>query len=1137
MKLFRPCLPFATGAVLAVAGIVPCASSATEPSPEGLAFFEKNIRPLLIERCYECHGEDKQKGGLRLDSQPAVLTGGDTGPALVAGKPDASLLLKAVSYTDPNLKMPPKEKLGAHQVALLKQWIEMGAPDPRTNAVVKLAKAGIDLEAGRQFWAFQPVRPPALPAVRNTAWPRSDLDRFILARLEEKGIGPSPDADRPTLIRRVYFDLIGLPPSPQQIDAFVNDRRPDAYARVVDELLGSPHFGERWGRHWLDLARYAESSGGGRTLLFPEAWRYRDYVVDSFNQDKPFDRFVREQIAGDLLPHASPEQRREQLTATAYLALGPTNYERQDKDILELDVIDEQLDLIGKGLLGMTIGCARCHDHKFDPIPTKDYYALAGIFKSTQTMIHDNVSRWVDNELPVKPEVEIALKEHAAAVTALQDQIKTAKKATADTSPAPKGPVAPSSLPGIVMDDPKGKAVGEWTHSTFSKNYVGEGYLHDGNKDKGQKTITFTPEIPKTGRYEVRLAWVPASNRASNTPVSLLHLDGEVNLTVNQRETPPIGDRFISLGQFRFDTSGQWFVLISNEDTDGHVIVDAVQFIPLDDAEAVKLAGVAKLPMPTEVDRPEMIPFIVPDPKSLPGIVVDDTDAELVGEWKYSVHTPPFVGGSYVHDDKTGKGEKSATFRPSLPVAGDYEVRLAHNYNIRRATNAPITIKHATGEARVVVNQQDEPPHGRLFRTLGTFRFDAGTSGFVKITTEGTDGKNVIVDAVQFLPVGDTARALAEEKPAVDVKKLEAQLKELQNKGPKRPVAMGVREGEKIGDFYVCIRGLPANKGPDVPRGFLQVATVGKAPPVPKDHSGRLELADWIASPDNPLTARVFVNRAWHWLTGGGLVRSTDNFGATGEKPSHPELLDWLAARFMAEGWSVKKLAREIVLSRTYQQQSAAGILPAGLTDAKTEDSRTASRLLAAQSVDPENRLHWRMNRRRMRAEAVRDTILVASGQLNRELGGSTIKPGTTIEYGYKFDDTRRSLYTPVFRNTLLEIFESFDFPDPNMVVGRRNISTTATQGLFLMNHPFVIEQSRAAAKVALAWPDMDDAQRLERAYRITLGRRPTERELQLAMDFVTIPTEENATPGRRLDAWAQFYQTLFASVDFRYLN
>ena len=1070
---------------------------ADAPSAEGVAYFEKHIRPLLIERCYECHGAEKQKGGLRLDSREATLQGGDNGPALVPGKAEESLLVKAVSYTDPDLKMPPKEKLPSHQVARLKEWINIGAPDPRTGTALA-AKAGIDLEAGRKFWAFQPPRKSPLPKVKDTQWPRTDIDRFILARLEEKKLRPSPDADKATLLRRVHYDLTGLPPTPEQLDAFIKDTRSDAFARVVDGLLASPHFGEHWGRHWLDIARYAESSGGGRTLLFKDAWRYRDYVVNSLNRDKPFDQFIREQVAGDLLPHHSPEQRQERLVALAYLALGATNYEEQDKDVLEMDVVDEQLDLIGKGLLGMTIGCARCHDHKFDPIPTRDYYALAGIFTSTHTLIHDNVSRWVDNELPASPEEERALQAHAAELAALQDRIKLAKAATAQSEPARKGPIAPASLPGIVLDETKGKIVGEWTHSTFSKNYVGDGYLHDANSGKGTKTITFVPDIPKEGRYEVRFAWVPSSNRASNTPVEILHADGEATLRVNQREEPPIGERFISLGQYRFTPGGQWFVLISNEGTDGHVIVDAVQFIPLDDSGTAKLAGAAKLPLPAEVDRPEMIAFIVPDPRALPGIVVDDTQAELVGEWKHSVHTPPFVGAGYLHDDKTGKGGKSATFRPNLPEAGEYEVRLAHNYNVRRATNAPVTIRHARGETRVVVNQQEESPHGKLFRTLGKFHFEAGTGGFVRISNDGTDGKNVIADAVQFIPTfqpeaGKAPLAKGTSDRAAEVKKLEAQLKQLQAKAPNRPLAMGVREAKKIGDTAIRIRGVTANKGALAPRGFLQVASNGPAPVIPKDQSGRRELADWLTSADNPLTARVFANRAWHWLTGSGLVRTVDNFGATGEPPSHPELLDALAIRFVEDGWSVKKLVREIVLSRAYQMSSAPHA--------------------AGHQADPDNRLLWRMNRTRLDAESIRDAILQVTGKLDRKMGGPSVKqfnmsPGIhvtpNVDYvGFDIDNPanyRRAVYRFVFRTLPDPFLEAMDCPDASQQAPVRSSSVTALQALAMLNDKFIVRQSEHLAE-RLQREAKTPREQIRLLYSLTLHREPTAKEIELMMN------------------------------------
>jgi hypothetical protein len=758
-------------ATLAVAPALRAADSGAE-------FFEKKIRPVLAEHCFRCHSAaTKQRGGLVLDSRDGLRNGGDKGPVVVPGKPKDSLLLQAVRYSE-ELRMPPKGKLPDAVVADLEKWIALGAPDPRTATVAGTSPKSLGVREGRKFWAFQPPRRHRVPKVQDTNWPRSDIDSFLLAGLEAKGLRPAADADRAVLLRRAYFDLIGLPPSPEQDDAFVHDRSPDAFARVVDGLLASPHFGERWGRHWLDVARFAESSGGGRSLLFPDAWRYRDYVLEAFNSDTPYDRFITEQMAGDLLPAATPEQRRRQLIATAFLVLGPTNYEEQKKDVLEMDVVDEQLDTMGRAFLGLTLGCARCHDHKFDPIPTRDYYALAGILHSTQTLIHENVSQWVEQPLPVSAEQEKAITKQEVVVAELKKRIQQAKEA---------------------------------------------------KKDK--------------------------------------------------------------------------------------------------------------------------------------------------------------------------------------------------------------TVMSA----------------------------------------------------------------------------LEKELRKQIANGPRRPVAMAVREADHIEDCAICIRGNIANRGAKVPRGFLQVASAGSSPVLPARESGRRELAAWLASPDNPLTARVMVNRIWHHLFGAGLVRTVDNFGTAGERPSHPELLDYLALRFVQDGWSVKKMIRLLVLSRAYQMSSVGRA--------------------GASAVDPENRLLSHMNRRRLDAECLHDAMLCVSGRLDRAVGGPTIKKGTTSEITYRFDDTRRGVYTPIFRNKLLELFEAFDFGDPNLVNGQRNVSTVATQALYLMNSPFVMEQAQHAAKALLAMPSLDEAGRVDRAYRLALGRLPTPRERDIALRFVA------SSSGEPLTTWERFYQALFACIDFRYVN
>jgi len=936
---------------------------------DGVEFFEKKVRPLLTERCYECHSPEKKvKGGLRLDIREGWVKGGDTGPAIMPGEPEKSLLVTAIRYKDRDLQMPEKRKLPDDEIAILEQWVKMGAPDPRTGtaakevAVTTKKQVGLSIEAGKKFWSYMPVQNPAVPTVKDTAWPRGDIDHFILAKIEAAHLQPAPDATPEVLVRRLYYDLVGLPPTPEQIDAFVTAAAADrerATVKLVDELLASPRFGEAWGRHWLDVARFAESSGGGRTLLFKDAWRYRDYVIESFNANLPFDRFIREQLAGDLLPSTTPAEQRRQMTATAFLALGPTNYEEQDKQQLRFDVIDEQIDTIGKAFLGQTIGCARCHDHKFDPIPQRDYYAMAGVLASTRTLLSytENVARWISAPLPGDGPVEAALHEHEAKVAALEKQLADAKATFAELSKGvsvatekPGKSIAANSLPGIVIDDTEAKVVGDWKHSTSVGSYIGVGYLTDKNEGKGEKTVTFSPVISQSGRYDVRLAYSHSGDRADNVRVTVFHADGEDAIFVDETMVPPIDGRFISLGKFRFEKDGAGYVLITNDGTTKFVTVDALQLIP--EAEA------------------------------------------------------------------TAAGAKDDKANPAMNAA------------------------------------------------------------------------------------------------AKQVKELEAELKKIKKDGPIRETAMAVHDDAEIADTQIRVRGVQKQRGDTVPRGFLHVALTSE-PVIPPDESGRKEMADWIASSQNPLTARVFVNRAWSWLFGTGIVRTVDIFGTTGEKPSHPELLDHLATRFVAEGWDVKRLIREIVLSRTWQQAVA-----------------------KSAPADPENRLFAHAARRRLDAEQLRDTILAVSSQLKLDYLGPNIAgagdvdannfSAQNIEYGYIFADTRRSVYTPAFRNKRLELFEAFDFGDINSTTGQRNVSTVAPQALYLLNHPFVVEQARAAAERTLAGSGSND-DRIVATFRRTVGRAPSATELAKCRRFL------GAEPS--LEQWAELQQTLFACLDFRYVD
>ena len=802
----------------AVAGWSAVALPAVEPAREHLDFFEKKIRPVLVERCYECHSAaaKKNKGGLTLDTRDGVLKGGDAGSVVAPGDPEKSKLIEAVRYKNRDLQMPPKSPLSSEQVRDLEQWVKLGAPDPRTEAVAQTGgKRALTVEEGRQFWAFQPLANPSVPKVGNRQSAIGNpIDAFINAKLGEKKLAAAPAADKRTLIRRATFDLTGLPPAPEEVDAFLADKSPDAFAKVVDRLLASSAYGERWGRHWLDVARYADSNGLDENVAFGNAWRYRDYVVNSFNADKPYNRFVQEQIAGDLLPAEGTPQRHEQLTALGFLSIGPKLLAEPDKVKLEMDLIDEQIETLGRAFLGMTFGCARCHDHKFDPVPTADYYALAAIFKSTRTMDDlKTIAKW--------HEPEVATPAERAVVEAHQRKAADQKAAIA-------------------------KLV-----ATANKSLV---------TDKGLK------EVPK--------------NAESQYPTNVI----------------------AELKQLR--------------------------------------EALAKL----EKDAPEL---------------------------------------------------------PS---------------------------------------------------TMGV-----------------TDSTNV----VKTLPVH--------------------------------------------------IRGSHLSLGKPVPRGFPQVMQVASLrSEMPEKQSGRLELAQWLASPQHPLTARVMVNRIWRWHFGQGLVASTDNFGILGERPSHPELLDWLARKFIAEGWSVKAMHRLIMASAAYQRA--------------TKPAADARRSV----VDSENRLLSHFPIRRLEAEEVRDSVLFVAGLLERTMGGKTI-PVKNREFFFNhtskdattYDSPRRALYLPVVRNNVYDLFEQFDFPDPAVPNGNRNATVVAPQALLMLNSDLVGKAAEKFAASLLASAS-DDVRRIEFAYQKAYARPPTAKELARAKKFLTdFKPDSAASPS----AWAVFCQSLLAANEFIYLN
>jgi hypothetical protein len=830
---------------LALAGVFE--ARAVDQDPGKVAFFEKSIRPLLAKHCYKCHSSAKgeDKGGLTLDTQAGWMDGGDSGPALIPGKVSDSLIIEAVEQQDPDFAMPPKYKLSAPEIIDLKKWVAMGAPDPRDGKPAKAAPSAIDIVAGRKFWSFQPVVVPKLPEMDNNEWGNDPIDRFILAKQAGKGVVPVADAGRETLIRRATYDLAGLPPTPEAIRAFIDDpaSEREALAKVVDRLLASGHFGERWGRHWLDIVRYGESMGRTRNYPFPFAWKYRDYVIASFNKDKPYDRFLTEQMAGDLLPAENASQGNEQRIATGFLALGSMDLNERDREKFKLDVIDDQIDVTGRAFMALTTGCARCHDHKFDPIPTTDYYAMAGIFGSTDTL------------------------------------------------------------------------------SGYGSRQGG------GNK---------------------------------------MNRDALISLVEPEGSRP------------------------------------AVVAAPKPEAREVKLQQqLAKL---------------------------KKEQNQLIGGLKKFRKSVQGSGG------KTS-GASSSPFNPQ---------------------RAQQRIKQIKGQAKRLEKQ--------ISNLSNTRKGGGAISG---------------------------------------------------------NVAMGVRDAKSIANCKVRIRGDVDNRGVEVARGVPRVLTNGKQPELSKDSSGRLELARWLSDPSHPLTARVMVNRIWHHLFGSGIVRTVDNFGQSGERPSHPELLDHLAARFTGEmGWSVKKLIRAMMLSHSYRLAS------------EYRESNHA--------VDPDNNLFWRANVRRLEAEALRDAMMVVSGNLKLEPArGSLVEKIKVGEIGKNSSVpsvasfAHRSVYLPIVRNYVPEFLQVFDFAEPASVIGRRDITTVSTQALYLLNDQFVIDQSLAAAARLLKDERLTGRQeRIAGAYLLALGRSPSGAELIQASRYLETALGDGQSSE---EALAGMVQALFASAEFRY--
>lgn len=930
-------------AALGLIAVLRSSSSAAMPSAEKITFFEKNVRPVFVEHCQDCHGPDAAESKFRIDTLSGLLTGGERGPAIIPGKPSESLLISAINHDDV-LQMPPKQKLSAKQIADITKWIETGAAWPgmlpaTVTAVTISNSASTISDEDRKFWLFQSPLAAKPPAVRDAQWIKSPIDHFILADLEAKNLRPAPQADKRTLIRRATFDLTGLPPTPEEVDAFLSDGSPDAFARLIDRLLASPHYGERWGRHWLDVARYADSNGMDENLAFINAYRYRDYVVNAFNSDKPYDRFVAEQIAGDLLPRVAGEAEEayfDRLTATGFLAIGPKMLADDDPKKKEMDIIDEQLDTLGKAFLGLTLGCARCHDHKFDPIPAADYYSLAGILKSTKTMENFNVvAKWNENFLETTEQMQDRLA-YEKQLKAVDDRLAKRKKAADDEA------------------------------MSIARRRTGE-YL--------AAVAELVPLAVDGMKFKPKL------------PLDKLAKERKLDPTLLK----------------------QWLNQVDRRVRDPNTIYQSFIDGQRNGGDAAALATAAKA-FQAEADR-----------------AIDAWEALLKGKQKPTKLDDPRLDEyrSVLYDNK-----------------------------------------------------------------IGPVRPTRGFSGY-------------------------------EPAAAAELATLEKEKAELVKTAPPIRRAMGVQEGT-IQNIRVHYRGNHTTLGPEVPRQFLRVVAGEKQTPIDASQSGRLQLAEWLTQPDHPLTARVMVNRIWRWHFGRGLVRTVDNFGKLGERPTNQALLDWLAVEFVRSGWSMKALHRQIMLSSTYQMSTQ-------------YDARAAA-------ADPENLLYWRFERRRLEAEEVRDALLAVSGRLDRSLGGTTASfrereyvTGTGSRVT-TFTTPRRSVYLPILRSAVYEVLQAFDFTDPSASEGNRATTTVAPQALFMMNGGPVAENAAALAKTLLTRSDLDDRARVGEAFAAILNRPATKPEIARSLQLVA-EIEKQTEIDAKQAAWTSLCRVLFASNEFIYVE
>jgi len=1073
-------------------------------SPEAEQFFEKKIRPILLNRCAECHGEDLQEGGLRIDTHEGFFEGGESGKLLEPGKPNESRLIQVVRY-NADLKMPPKSKIPDAEITDLIKWVEGGAVWPgavaSTPSVSKKTHPSAEgmkfTTEQKSFWAFQPMSNPSPPEVEDSSWVKSPIDLFILEKLREAKLTPAPAADRRALIRRVTFDLTGLPPTPEEVEAFVNDSSSDAFARVVDRLLATSQYGERWGRHWLDLARYADSNGLDENLAYANAFRYRDYVIDAFNKDKPYDEFLREQLAGDLLPPSDDYRvNNDRITATGFLSLGGKMLAEDDPVKMRMDIIDEQVDTIGKTVLGLTLGCARCHDHKYDPISMADYYGLAGIFESTKTMdTFTVVAKW--HERPVaspeslqkfellSKELEQQKQDREGLVNAGNQQVLSEVRAH-----------AADYLRTATIHWQRRKAlaqlkpIGGTEHGLSPDSFIdleaekfarGNVIVQTTAYGEGIGVILNGGPIPNFAEYDVSI------------PADRLQ---RLELRFAAAEARPVRV-FLDGKLIRADAANQ---ATGSWNPDGQRW-EMVALLPLKSGNhTLRLERDGPFP---HIDRLLIAPATLSqDSQSLMTSLGNESESLA----------PIFIQQWIAYLEKTEN-------EPASPLGPWHALmRSAQSVSAPLLVDLKSETDQLVEKYRTAFAETDKQWQETLAGNRDSGGLNSSDREELRLVLYGPHGPCVLPKPGDIPYDSETAGKLAA---------FDKRIQEIEKQRPDLPAVMAVEETTPV-NLKIHLRGNHLTLGDEVPRRFPRI--FGDSPgQLPPQGSGRLEFARWLTQPEHPLTARVMVNRIWSYHFGEGLVRSPDNFGLLGERPTHPELLDWLSRRFVESGWSLKSLHRLILLSSTYQ-----------LSGTKSPD---------VEMLDPENRLWSYFPRRRLDAESIRDGILAVSGSLDLSPGGSLL-PTPNRQYVTStasvnpvvYQTNRRSVYLPVVRSALYEVLQAFDFADPSTPNGRRDSTTVAPQALFLMNSEFVLTQTKTLAESILKQIDLNASQRIDRLYRRLFGRPPAEIEVERAEKYLTGFTEAARSKKYHPDeaelyAWQSLCRVLLSTNEFLFLE